>query len=136
MSAADGHVLHVEDLGDVVRMDAVEVERDDSRPPVCRRSVRHQAGDLRQPLERVGGELVLVLLDRVEPDLGDVVQRRGEADSLGDRLRSGLELVRQLPPGRLLDLDLADHVAAGVEGGHLLEQLRPPPQRADTTWAA
>jgi len=35
---------------------------------------------------------MLVLLDRVEADLADVVDRGPEAHGLGDRLRSGFEL--------------------------------------------
>ena len=53
-----------------------------------------------------------------------------------DRRRSGLELVRQLAPGRLLVRDLADHVAAHQEGLHPLEQLRASPQEADPARAA
>src|SRR5207248_7625752 len=43
---------------DVVRMDVVEVERDDSGAAVGRRSVRRQAGHLGEPVERVRDELV------------------------------------------------------------------------------
>ena len=42
-------------------------------------------GELGEPVERVGGELVLVLLDRLEPDSLEVVDRRAEPDRLGDR---------------------------------------------------
>src|SRR5439155_4329305 len=76
-------------------------------------------------------QLVLVLLDRVEPDFADVLDSGPEADGLGNRLRPGLELRRHLPPARVLEPDAADHVAAEVERLHLLEELHPAPERAD-----
>ena len=62
-------------------------------------------GDLGQLVERVRSEVVLVLLDRLEPGGGDVVDGGPEADGLGDRLRAGLELRRHLAPRRLLGRD-------------------------------
>src|SRR4029078_7573386 len=76
-------------------------------------------------------ELALVVGDRLDADRGDVVHRRAEADHLGDWHRAGLELVRQLAPGRLLGAYRADHVAAQVEGRHRLEQLGAAPERPD-----
>ena len=45
--------------------------------------------------------------------------------------RAGLELVRQLVPGRLLERDRADHVAAAQERRHRLEQRSPAVEHAD-----
>ncbi len=67
MAGADRDAFHVEHLRDVVRVDVAEVERDDARAPVGRRPVQLDARHVGEPLERVGGELVLVLLDRLEP---------------------------------------------------------------------
>ena len=75
-------------------------------------------------------------LDRFEPDRAEVVERRAEADGLRDRLRSRLELVRQLSPRRLLDFHLPDHVSAEIERLHLLEERRAAPQRSDAARAA
>ena len=83
-------------------------------------------GTSTMPLQRVLGQLVLPLLDRLQPGRLEVVHRRAEADRLGDRLRPGLELRRHVAPGRLLERDLLDHVAAEVERLHLLEQLELP----------
>ena len=71
-------------------------------------------------------------LDRLEPDLVEVVDRRAEPDRLRDRSGAGLELVRELVPRRPLDRDLADHVAAELEGRHRLEVLGAPPEDADS----
>src|SRR5437867_11455265 len=50
---ADRDSLEVEDLRDVVRMVRLEVERDDPGPPLDRRPVRDQLGNLGEALERV-----------------------------------------------------------------------------------
>src|SRR5207248_8925511 len=60
-----------------------------------RRAVEPDAFDLAEPLERVGGELVLMLLDRLESDLRDVVDRGAETDRLGDRLQIGRASCRE-----------------------------------------
>ncbi len=133
---ADRDPVHVEHLCDVVRVHALDVERHDPSPPLGSRPVTDEAGDVREPFERVDQELALVALDRIEPDVGDVVDRRAESHRFSDRLRAGLELVGQLAPGRLLERDRTDHVAAEVEGRHRLEQLRAAPEGADTGGAA
>src|SRR5205085_6962300 len=98
--------------------------------------VGDQAGDVSETLERVDQQLAFVLLDRVDADVADVVDSGSEADRLRDRLCPRLELERDLTPGCLLQLDLADHVAAEVEGSHRLEQLPASPERADARRAA
>jgi hypothetical protein len=100
---ADRDALPVKDLGDVVRMDALDVERDDPRAPLRRWPEDVHSRQLGQALERVGGEGVLVLLDCLHADLGQVVDRGAHPDRLADRGRAGLELVRKLVPGRLPD---------------------------------
>ena len=96
---------------------------------------RH-AVDLGHTLHRLHGQLVLVVLDRLEADLGDVVERDPEPVGLGDRRRAGLELVGELVPARAVECDRADHLAAEVERLHRLEQLTSAPQRTDAARAA
>ena len=84
----------------------------------------------RQHLERVGDELALVRADRVHADAHQVLGRDPEADGVADGRRPRLELpgdVVELAPA---EVDLADHLAAGEERRHRLEQLAPRPQRA------
>src|SRR5687768_7126515 len=109
-------------------MDALDVEGDDPGAPLRRRAEETDPVELREPAERVRGQLVLVRLDRGEADLGEVVDRDPEAVRLRDRGRSRLELVGELVPARAVERDRADHLAAEVERGHLLEQLGPAPQ--------
>ena len=67
---------------------------------------------------------------------GHVVDRGAEADRLGDRLRAGLELPRDVVGGEAVEAHVADHLAAAEERRHLLEQLLAGPQRADPARAA
>src|SRR5918994_3814406 len=136
VARADRDALPVQDLRDVVRMDALHVERDDPGPLLRRRAVQLDPGHVAEALERVGDQVVLVLLDRVEPDPVQVVDRRAEPDGFGDRRRPCLELVWEVAPGGLLELHLADHVAAEVERLHRLEQVAAPPEGADAARAA
>ena len=112
-------------------MDALDVERDDPGAPLGRRPEDPHPRQLVEGGHRLLDEHVLVALDRVEPDVRDVVDRRAEADGLGDRRGPRLELVGKLVERRLVEPDRADHLAAEVERAHRLEQLAPAPQRAD-----
>src|SRR3954469_9144127 len=82
VAGADCNAFAVEDLRDVVRMDPFDVEGDDPGSPVGRGAVGLHPRQLGQLLEAVGGELVLVLLDRFQADLADVVDCGPEADRL------------------------------------------------------
>ena len=84
-----------------------------------------------EALEGVTGELLLVRVDRVEPDLFEVVDRGRETDCLGHRRRARLELVRQVAPRRLLEPNALDHVPTEQERLHRLQQLGASPERAD-----
>src|SRR6478609_8513878 len=81
-------LLHLVEPGDqpsdVVGVDALELEADDAGPPIGRGAEDADAGNLRQPVHRLRDELVLVTLDRLETDRGDVVERDPEAVGLGD----------------------------------------------------
>ena len=72
----------------------------------------------------------LVLADGVHAERRQVVRRDAEPDRVADGRRARLELpgdvVEVAPP----EVDLADHLAAGQEGRHRLEQLASCPQRA------
>src|SRR5436305_13780007 len=100
MARTDGDRVEIEELRDVVRVHALDVEADDAGTPVGRRTIERHAGNLAELLERVGGERMLVLLDRVESDRLEIVDRRAEADGFGHGRRPRLELRRQLAPGR------------------------------------
>ena len=67
MAGADCDAFRVEHLCDVVRVDAVEGERDDAGAALGRRPERLQAGNLRERAEGVRGQVVLVLFDASKP---------------------------------------------------------------------
>jgi hypothetical protein len=50
---ADRDALGVQDLGDVVRVDALDVEGDDPGAALWRRPVRRDAAELLQAFERI-----------------------------------------------------------------------------------
>ena len=103
VAGAHADVLAVEELGDVVRVHAVDLEGDHAAARVgVGRAETRDAGDLGEPLERVGGQLALVCADALHAERGEVVDGGAEPDGLGDRRRAGLELPRQLVPGRAL----------------------------------
>ena len=70
-----------------------------------------------------------MLVDALEADVGQVIDRRSESDRVDVRTRPGLELPRQLVPLGHRDRHAADHVAAVEEWPHLLEKSRPSPHR-------
>ena len=97
---ADGDALPVQHLRDVVRVGSFDLEGDDSRTPVRRRAEDAHAFERLQLRERVVEEVALVTLDRLKPDLAEIVDRRAEPDRLRDRSGAGLELVREFVPRR------------------------------------
>ena len=126
VAGPDADRVAVEDLRDVVGVDAVEREGDDAGPVVARRRAEHpQPRDLRQALQRIGAELGLVGVGGLEADPVQPLDGGRVADRLADRRRAALELRRQLGPGDLVPPHLADHRAAADERRHLLEQLAP-----------
>ena len=110
----------------------------DARPP--RRSASggpttRRPSHLGEPFEHVRGERALVRAHALHPELVEVVDRGAQADRLRDRRRAGLELPRQLVPGGALEVHGGDHVAAGEERRHLLEELGSAVQDADARGA-
>src|SRR5439155_16189568 len=57
VAGADRDAVHVQHLRHVVRVDALEVEGDDPGAALRRRPVEADARDLRQPFDRLRGEL-------------------------------------------------------------------------------
>ena len=87
VAGAHRDAVAVEDLGDVVGVDALELERDraERAPGERGRAEDAQARHLGQPLERVVGDLALVGEHRVHAERVEPAQRRGHPDRLGDR---------------------------------------------------
>src|SRR5262249_33687720 len=71
--------------------------------------------------------------DAVESDRGDVVDGNSEPDGARDVWRTGLELVGQVVPRRLLERNRADHVAAAEKRRHCLEPLGFPVEETDSS---
>ena len=93
--------------------------------------ISRSAGNGLQHLRAVAQQVPLVRGDRVEPDGVDVIERHAETDRPFDVRRPRFELVRQLVPGRSLEGDRGDHVAAAEKGRHRLEQRLTAVEDAD-----
>jgi MFS family permease len=86
MSRPHANALAPEDLADVVRVGTLQGERDE-RPAVFggRRTVDRETRHVgREPRQRLGHERCLVRADPLDPECPDPVDRRAEADRLGD----------------------------------------------------
>ena len=128
MTRANADPLAVEDLRNVVRVDASDVERDDADPVFGGLGAKDRhARDGQQLRQRVRDERTLVLVDLVHADGLQVVDGRPEPDRVDVRRRAGLELPGQLVPGRKIDRDAGDHVAAVQERPHLLQDRGAAP---------
>ena len=83
VAGADADRLAVAELGDVVRVDALDRERDDPAAAVeVGRPEERDAVDLGQPLERVGGQLALVRAHVLHAERRQVLDRRAEPHRL------------------------------------------------------
>src|SRR2546427_9796880 len=88
------------------------------------RSVRGNALETVELLERVLRDLHFVGPDRVHPQFREIVDRDAEADRARDVRRAALELVRDVVPLGPAEVDLADHLAAAEERFRFLEEFR------------
>src|SRR3954452_12844065 len=133
----DRDALFVEDLAHVVRVDVAEREGDRRAPVLGRGGADDpEAGDLRQALDRVLGERVLVGEDLVHADRLEIVDGRAQTDRLRDRRGARLELVRRRGVRRRVHRHGLDHLAAAQERRQVLQELLAAPQHADAGRAA
>ncbi len=109
-------------------MDALDRKRDDAGAPRGRRAEQGQPLDIAERLKGILGDLALVGAHSVHAQRAQVIDSGSEPDHLGDRLRAGFELPGQVVISRALDADGPDHVPAGHERVHSLEQLTPAVQ--------
>src|SRR3989475_9787232 len=85
------------------------------------RSVRGNALETVELLERILRDLHLVGPDRVHPQFREIVDRDAEAARARDVRRAALELVRDVVPLRPAEVDLADHIPAAEDLFRFLE---------------
>ena len=130
MSGPHAHPLLIEHLGQVVRMDVLVPERESATAELGILRAEHRRADRLQRFDAVGRELPLMAPDVLHAESLEVLDRRGEADLLGDVHRPRLELVRRRLEGRVVGIDLHDHLAAAEERVHRVEQLEPSVESA------
>src|SRR5215212_9856437 len=118
MAAPYGYALLVQELGEVVRMNVRQEEGDEARS-VLLGAVDGDIPNLGEPPVSVLSQPPLVLPNVVHPQSVEVVHGRPEPHDLGYVHSPGLELVGQLVPGRVLEVDLPDHLPSAKERVHL-----------------
>ena len=136
VAGANADPRTVEDLGHVMGVDARQVERHDAASEFRGRAVQLDSGDLaRQNLQRVCRQLSFVGADGLHAQAHQIFRGRTHPDLSRDVGRAGFELVGDLVPCRTAQVHLADHVAAGHERRHRLEQTAAGPERSGAGWA-
>ncbi|MCY1203121.1 hypothetical protein D9M72_146200 [compost metagenome] len=130
VAGTDRHAVLIEDGADIVRMDAVQGEREDARP-VGSCADHAQAGDPRCLSAGVGEQRVLVGGDGFQADRAHVPDGGAKGDDAGDIGGARLELVGQLVVGGLAERDLANHVPAALVRRHGIEQRGLAVEHAD-----
>ena len=122
----------VEHLADVVRVHALDLERDGAAAVLCRqRPEDAHAFDLAQRPERMRGQRLLVRGHVVHAELGQVVHRRAEAGGQRDRRDSRLELRGRREERGLLHPDDLDHRPAGEERRQRVQRRVLPVEHAE-----
>ena len=121
VSGPNGDAVPVQNGAEIVRMHALDHERDQARL-VRRRADDAQSLDRRERVRRVLEELLLVRVDGVAVERLHEVHGRAEPDDARDVRRAGLELVRQRVVHGLAEAHREDHVAPALPGRHALEQ--------------
>ena len=129
--------LSIDQRGQVMGMDVGQRERDRSAVDLgVARPVDGDPWHVLQFLHGVADQGALVRPDGVHPELGQVIDRRSQADAFRHTGCPRLELPGQVVPGRLGELDPLDHVAASQKRRHRLQQRAASPQHADPGWPA
>ena len=106
-----------------MRMHPVDRKGDDA-VVLCRilRAVDFDIRKLPHLLHQLCDEQILLLPDKIKADLLQIRNRARHPAGVRGVHRTGLKLVRHLRPGRLRARDIFDHLAAGEEGWHFVEQ--------------
>ena len=114
-------------------VDAIHRKGDDAA--VLLRIFRAQhmnAGDILNTLHSPPGQIDLLPVHILKAHAVHIVNGGMKPHSTGGIDRTGLKLVRQLRVDRALPGDGFDHLAAGKEGRHLLQQRLPAVQHTDS----
>ncbi len=123
MAHADGDPFGVEEAADILGVDAIQIEADDSGLFLWRGAVDLEVADCIQCTVKFDRQFALVGGDLGHADFVEVVNRGGETSGFGDGGRSRFEFGGELARREAIERDLIDHAAAAEEGGHLGEEF-------------
>ena len=120
----------IEDLSDIVRMHARQVEGENTKPSLAGVE-QFETGDPRQPVDAISGQCLLMLEDVVTPKFFDVVDSRSEPYRARDVRGASFEPVRRKLKVGFVESDVEDHLAAALPRRHFREQIVAPIEYAD-----
>ena len=130
MPCADGNSLLVEDGPDVVRVDAVQQEREHTRLFSCRANQTNT----RNRCNRFGGiceRFVFIGSHIVHPQTIHIIDGCTQADGTRHMGRARFKFVRQFVVDCLLECHRTDHVTAALVRRHGIQQSGFAVQNAD-----
>ena len=105
MARADRDALPVQDLRDVVRVDALHVERDDPGPLLRRRAVQLDPRHVAEALERVGDEVAIYVAFGEDGETIDEVKFSGRGCAISQAATSMLmEMVKGRSAAEVADM--------------------------------
>jgi hypothetical protein len=122
VAGAHGNAFFVERRPDLLRPVAGEDEGQHAGL-VTGRADQANAGDRLDPLRGVGKQVMLVAGDVLDADPLHIVDRRAQANGVGDVAGAGLEARRHALVEGALEGDVGDHVAATLPGRHVFENV-------------
>ncbi|MNJ62070.1 hypothetical protein D3C77_578920 [compost metagenome] len=101
MSCPDRDARCIKHRGYVMRMNIIQIERNQSDFPFPRSINRHTL-DFRQPFNRVGGKLRFMAVNFIQPDLLEEINSCSQPNRSGNDRRAALEFIGKLLPGRFV----------------------------------
>src|SRR3990172_9176171 len=136
VAGAHGHAVAVQDGADVMRVQVGVVHGDDTAAVVSvRRPVDDQPLKLAQAAQGVLRDLGFVGAYVLHPEVVEVVDGGAEGDHVGDVGSARFELPGDVVPGGALLGHPLDHLAAGEERLHPLQQLAAAVEDTDARGA-
>ena len=125
MSAANADPSKIEHGGDVIRMNTIHQKGGESTTTrlLLRRWAKNaQTVNRLQTIEQMQRELRFPSGDVLKTDLLEIVERSAHPHGLTNGGRAGLELVRKIGPGAVIQIHVLNHFSTAKEGRHRLQQ--------------
>ena len=133
MACADADVAVCQQRGYIVRVDALEIKRDDAVRVLWRD--HFDIFYLFEPLKGVCCQLCNLLFNVFDANILNILYSPCQSCCSCDVLCACLELSWRIVPRRIGVGDHLDHISPDKEGGHLFKELLLAIEDADALWA-